>query len=68
MVAVLVPRNARRTVAAVVCALGYAAALGLAIALGLAEANGCRLSVDATPGGGSRFVLALPVPAGKRRA
>ena len=42
--------------------------LGLAIALGLAEANGCRLSVGATPGGGSRFVLALPVPAGKRRA
>jgi two-component system sensor histidine kinase KdpD len=41
--------------------------LGLAIALGLAEANGCRLSVGPTPGGGSRFVLALPVPAGKRR-
>jgi two-component system sensor histidine kinase KdpD len=42
--------------------------LGLAIALGLAEANGCRLAVGATPGGGSRFVLALPVPADKRRA
>ena len=41
--------------------------LGLAIALGLAEANGCRLSVGATPGG-ARIVLALPVPAGKRRA
>jgi two-component system sensor histidine kinase KdpD len=42
--------------------------LGLAIALGLAQANGCRLSVDAAADGGSRFVLSLPVPTGKRRA
>ncbi len=42
--------------------------LGLAIALGLAQANGCRLSVEAAADGGSRFVLSLPVPPGKRRA
>jgi two-component system sensor histidine kinase KdpD len=42
--------------------------LGLAIALGLAEANGCKLSVTAAPGGGSRFVLRLPVPRSRRRA
>jgi two-component system, OmpR family, sensor histidine kinase KdpD len=37
--------------------------LGLAIARGLAEANACRLTVAPAAGGGSRFVLALPVPA-----
>ncbi len=41
--------------------------LGLAIAMGLAQANGCTLSVSSPDGGGSRFVLALPVPAGRRR-
>jgi two-component system, OmpR family, sensor histidine kinase KdpD len=38
--------------------------LGLAIARGLADANGCRLTVAAAEGGGARFTLSLPVPAG----
>jgi two-component system sensor histidine kinase KdpD len=42
--------------------------LGLAIARGLAQANGCKLTVAPGEGGGSRFVLALPVPAGGKRA
>jgi two-component system, OmpR family, sensor histidine kinase KdpD len=42
--------------------------LGLAIARGLAQANGCKLTVAPGEGGGSRFVLSLPVPAGGRRA
>jgi two-component system sensor histidine kinase KdpD len=37
--------------------------LGLAIARGFARANGCRLAVDAAPGGGAAFVLALPAAA-----
>ena len=37
--------------------------LGLAIARGLAEANSGRLTVAAGPDGGSRLVLALPLPA-----
>jgi NADH-quinone oxidoreductase subunit N len=40
LAAVLVPRGARRTVAASVCALGYAAALGFAIALYVRSAHG----------------------------
>ena len=40
--------------------------LGLAIARGLADANGCRLTVTRADGGGARFALALPVPAGGR--
>jgi two-component system sensor histidine kinase KdpD len=39
--------------------------LGLAIARGFAEAHGGRLWVETAPGGGARFVLALPLrPAG----
>jgi len=42
--------------------------LGLAIARGLATANGCQLWVEPAPGGGSRFVLRMPVPSSGRRA
>jgi two-component system sensor histidine kinase KdpD len=42
--------------------------LGLAIARGLATANGCRLTVEPAPGGGSRFVLRVPVPPSGRRS
>jgi two-component system sensor histidine kinase KdpD len=37
--------------------------LGLAIARGLAAANGCRLTIEQAGGGGSRFLLRVPVPA-----
>ena len=39
---------------------GKGTGLGLAIARGFAEANGGRLFVEARPGGGASFVLALP--------
>jgi NADH-quinone oxidoreductase subunit N len=47
MSAVLVPRSWRRSVAATLCALGYAAALGLAIALYVRSAQGHGVVVDA---------------------
>jgi two-component system, OmpR family, sensor histidine kinase KdpD len=37
--------------------------LGLAICKGLVEANGGRIRVEQTPGGGARFVVTLPAPA-----
>ncbi|MDR0674313.1 MAG: PAS domain-containing sensor histidine kinase [Zoogloeaceae bacterium] len=36
--------------------------LGLPIALGVARAHGGRLTVESTPPGGARFILALPIP------
>lgn len=45
--AVLVPRPWRRNVAAIVCALGYAAALGFAIALYVRSAHGQGVVADA---------------------
>ncbi len=45
----------------------HGSGLGLAIARGLAQANGCRLTVGAGRGGGSRFALVMPAPAGEQR-
>jgi two-component system sensor histidine kinase KdpD len=42
--------------------------LGLSIARGFAEAHGGRLWVEAAPGGGARFVLALPLRTAGRDA
>src|SRR5262249_46073866 len=47
LAAVLVPRNARRTSGAVVCALGYATAFGFAIALYVRSAHGTGVVRDA---------------------
>ena len=47
LTAVLVPRRARRTTAAVVCALGYAVAFGFAIALYVRSAHGIGVVADA---------------------
>jgi NADH-quinone oxidoreductase subunit N len=45
--AVLIPRSARRTTAAAVCALGYAVAFGFAIALYVRTAHGHGVVADA---------------------
>ncbi|TML18604.1 MAG: NADH-quinone oxidoreductase subunit N [Actinobacteria bacterium] len=47
LAAVLVPRRARRTTAATVCALGYAVAFGFAIALYVRSAHGHGVVADA---------------------
>jgi NADH-quinone oxidoreductase subunit N len=47
LTAVLVPRRARRPVAAALCALGYAAAFGFAIALYVRSAQGTGVIADA---------------------
>jgi NADH-quinone oxidoreductase subunit N len=47
LVAVLVPRRARRPTAAVLCALGYAVALGFAIALYARSSHGTGVIADA---------------------
>ncbi|MFY9577755.1 MAG: NADH-quinone oxidoreductase subunit N [Gaiellaceae bacterium] len=47
LAAVLVPRRARRTTAATVCALGYAVAFGFAIALYVRSAHGQGVVADA---------------------
>jgi NADH-quinone oxidoreductase subunit N len=47
LAAVLVPRPARRTTAAVLCALGYAVAFGFAIALYARSAHGIGVVADA---------------------
>jgi NADH-quinone oxidoreductase subunit N len=47
MAAVLVPRNARRTTGAALCALGYAVALGFAIAVYIRSPHGHGVVADA---------------------
>jgi NADH-quinone oxidoreductase subunit N len=47
LAAVLVPRRARRTTAATVCALGYAVAFGFAVALYVRSAHGHGVVADA---------------------
>jgi NADH-quinone oxidoreductase subunit N len=47
LAAVLIPRRARRTTGAIVCALGYATAFGFAIALYVRSAHGTGAIADA---------------------